>query len=147
MSLKVKLMDDLKASMRNKDKLRKNSITMIRSAIKQKEVDEKAELTDDDVISIISKQVKQKKDSLDDFKKGGRDDLVQQTQLEIDILMEYLPRQLSEDELDDIIKSAIDEVGAESMKDMGKVMGKVMPQVKGKADGALVNKIAKKYLN
>lgn len=146
MSLKVKLMDDLKISMKNKDKLKKNSITMVRSAIKQREVDERIELDDNMILDIISKQVKQKRDSINEFKKGNRDDLVEQTQQEIDILMEYLPPQLSEEELEVIVKKAIDEVEASSMKDMGKIMGKVMPQIKGKADGGLVNKIAIKYL-
>lgn len=146
MSLKQKLMDDLKLSMKNKDKLRKNSITMIRSAIKQKEVDERIELDDAAILDIISKQVKQKRDSINEFKKGNRDDLVEQTQQEIDILIEYLPPQLSEEELETIVKKAIDEVDASSMKDMGKIMGKVMPQIKGRADGSLVNKIAIKYL-
>lgn len=146
MSLKVKLMDDLKISMRNKDKLKKNSITMVRSAIKQREVDERIEVDDNMILDIISKQVKQKRDSINEFKKGNRDDLVEQTQQEIDVLMEYLPPQLSEEELEVIVKKAIDEVEASSMKDMGKIMGKVMPQIKGKADGGLVNKIAIKYL-
>ncbi|MBS4536883.1 GatB/YqeY domain-containing protein [Clostridium sp. D2Q-11] len=145
MSLKVKLMDDLKQSMKNREKLRKDSITMIRSAIKQKEVDERIELDDAAILDIIAKQVKQKRDSINEFKKGNRDDLVEQTQQEIDILIEYLPPQLSEEELEVIVKAAIDEVGASSMKDMGKIMGKVMPQIKGKADGSLVNKIAIKY--
>ncbi|MBS4535571.1 GatB/YqeY domain-containing protein [Clostridium sp. D2Q-14] len=146
MSLKIKLMDDLKLSMKNKDKVRKNSIIMIRSAIKQKEVDERIELDDNAILDIISKQVKQKRDSINEFKKGNRNDLVEQTQQEIDILMEYLPPQLSEEELETIVKKTIDEVGASSMKDMGKIMGKVMPQIKGRADGSLVNKIAIKYL-
>ena len=146
MSLKVKLMEDLKVSMRNKEKLKKNVVTLIRSAIKQREVDERVELDDAAILDIISKQVKQKRDSITEFKKGNRDDLVDQTQQEIDILIEYLPPQLSEEELEVIVKTAIDEVGASSMKDMGKIMGKVMPQIKGKADGSLVNKIAIKYL-
>lgn len=146
MSLKVKLMDDLKTSMRNKEKLRKNTITLIRSAIKQKEVDERIELNDEAILDIISKQVKQKKDSINEFKKGNRDDLVSQTEQEINILMEYLPPQLSEEELELIVKQAIEETEANSMKDMGKIMGKVMPQIKGRADGSLVNKIAIKYL-
>lgn len=147
MSLKVKLMDDLKDSMRNKEKLRKNAITLVRSAIKQKEVDERIELDDEAILDIISKQVKQKKDSINEFKKGNREDLVSQTEKEIAVLMEYLPPQLSEAELELIVKQAIDDTNATSMKDMGKIMGKVMPQIKGRADGSLVNKIVIKYFN
>ncbi|KPU27933.1 aspartyl-tRNA amidotransferase [Caloranaerobacter sp. TR13] len=146
MSFKERLMADLKASMKNKDKVRKDVITMVRAAIKQREVDERVELSDEDIIEIIAKQVKQKKDALKDFEKGARQDLVELTQKEIDILMEYLPKQLSEDEIDEIVKAAIEEIGASTMKDMGKVMSYVMPKVKGRADGSLVNKIVRQYL-
>jgi uncharacterized protein len=146
MSLKDKLMDDLKTSMKSKDKVRKDVVTMVRSAVKQKEVDERVELDDQDIIEIISKQVKQKRDAIEDFKKGERDDLVQLTENEVEILLEYLPEQLSEEELTELVKTAIAEVGATSMKDMGKIMGSLMPKIKGKADGSSVNKIAKDYL-
>lgn len=146
MSLKDKLMDDLKTSMKSKDKVRKDVVTMVRSAVKQKEVDERVELDDQDIIEIISKQVKQKRDAIEDFKKGERDDLVQLTENEVKILLEYLPEQLSEEELTELVKTAIAQVGATSMKDMGKIMGNLMPAIKGKADGSLVNKIAKDYL-
>ncbi|SHH34318.1 hypothetical protein SAMN02745135_00486 [Caloranaerobacter azorensis DSM 13643] len=146
MSFKERLMADLKASMKNKDKVRKDVITMVRAAIKQREVDERIELNDEDIIELIAKQVKQKKDALKDFEKGGRQDLVELTQKEIDILMEYLPKQLSEDEIDEIVKAAIEEIGASTMKDMGKVMSYVMPKVKGRVDGSLVNKIVRQYL-
>ncbi len=147
MSLKERLMQDLKTAMRNKDRTLKDTITMVRAAIKQREVDERIELEDEDVVALISKQVKQRKDSIEDFRKGNREDLAEAAQKEIDILMNYLPKQLSEEEIDEIVKSVVDEVGANSMKDMGKVMGKVMPKVRGKADGSLVNKIVKQYLN
>ncbi|KNF09351.1 GatB/YqeY domain-containing protein [Gottschalkia purinilytica] len=146
MSLKDKLMDDLKASMKDRDKVRKNVVTMIRAAIKQKEVDERIELDDDGIIDIISKQVKQKRDVIDDFKKGDRQDLVELTEKEIQILLEYLPLQLTEEELKVIVKAAIEEVGASSVKDMGKIMSNVLPKVKGRADGSLVNKIIRENL-
>jgi len=139
-------MEDLKTSMKTKDKTKKNAITLIRSAIKQQEVDERKELKDEDIIDIISKQIKQKKNSIDDFKKGNREDLIELTNQEISILRNYMPEQLSEEELEDIIKKAIDETKAESKKDIGKVMSKVMPQIKGRADGSKVNKIVMKYL-
>lgn len=146
MSLKEKLMDDLKTSMRNRDKTRKDVVTMIRAAVKQKEVDERVELDDEGIIDIISKQVKQKKDAVEDFQKGQRQDLVELTEKEIEILLEYLPLQLTEAELDEIVKAAIDEVGANTAKDIGKIMSNVLPKVKGRADGSLVNKIARQYL-
>lgn len=146
MSLKDKLMHDLKDSMKSKDKIKKNVVTMLRSAIKQKEVDERIELDDEAIIDIISKQVKQKRDAIEDFKKGNREDLVELTEQEVDVLLNYLPEQLSEEELTEIVKETIAEVNAETMKDMGKIMGKIMPKIKGRADGSLVNKIAKDYL-
>lgn len=145
MSLKEKLMIDMKASMKNKDKVRKNTVTMVRAAVKQSEVDNRVELEDDDVLSIIMKQVKQRKDSIEDFKAGGRDDLVTLTEEEISILNEYLPPQLGAEELEEIVVQAIKDTNAQSKKDMGKIMGKVMPMIKGRADGKQVNKIVMKY--
>ncbi|MGI5949515.1 GatB/YqeY domain-containing protein [Peptoniphilus sp.] len=147
MSLKERLMADLKTAMKNKDKLHKDVITMVRAAIKQKEVDERIELGDPEIIDIIAKQVKEKRSSIEEFKKGNRQDLVDQTEQEIEILLNYLPKQLSEDELRDIIQETIDENGITSMKDIGKLMKNVMPKVKGKADGNMVNKIAREILN
>ena len=147
MSLKERLMADLKEAMKSKDKLRKDVITMVRAAIKQKEVDERVELDDSDILDIISKQLKEKKSSIDEFKKGNREDLVKQTNDEIEILLKYLPEQLSDEELKEIIKKVIDENEITSMKDIGKLMKNVMPLIKGKADGKQVNLIAKDLLN
>jgi uncharacterized protein YqeY len=146
MSLKDKLMEDMKSSMKNKDTLRKNTITMVRASIKQREVDERIELTDEDIIDIIAKQVKEKRDVIQDFEKGGREDLVEQTKKEIEILLEYLPKQLTEEEVEEIVKETIKEVDAKSIKDIGLIMKSVMPKIKGKADGSMVNSIARKYL-
>ena len=147
MSIKDKLMADLKDAMKSHNKLRKDVITLIRSAIKQREVDERIELTDEDILTIISKQLKEKKSSIEDFKKGNREDLVKQTEDEMRILLEYLPKQLSQEDLKEIVKDAIDKENISSMKDIGKLMKAVMPQVKGKADGNAVNKIARELLN
>ncbi|EFK38979.1 MULTISPECIES: GatB/YqeY domain-containing protein [Peptoniphilus] len=147
MSIKDKLMADLKDAMKSHNKLRKDVITLIRSAIKQREVDERIELTDEDILTIISKQLKEKKSSIEDFKKGNREDLVKQTEDEMKILLEYLPKQLSQEDLKEIVKDAIDKENISSMKDIGKLMKAVMPQVKGKADGNAVNKIARELLN
>lgn len=147
MSIKDKLMADLKDAMKSHNKLRKDVITLIRSAIKQREVDERIELTDEDILTIISKQLKEKKSSIEDFKKGNREDLVKQTEDEMKILLEYLPKQLSQEDLKEIVKDAIDKENISSIKDIGKLMKAVMPQVKGKADGNAVNKIARELLN
>ncbi|HAE61976.1 MAG TPA: aspartyl-tRNA amidotransferase [Eubacteriaceae bacterium] len=147
MSLKDRLMSDLKISMREKDNVKKATITMVRAAILQSEKDNKIVLNDEDVLGVIAKQVKQRKDALEEFKKAQREDLMEQTAKELDILMDYLPKQLTEEELKVIVSDAIKEVGATSIKDMGKVMSTVMPKVKGRADGTMINKIVKEILN
>lgn len=146
MSLKDKLMEDLKSAMRNKDKLRKDTITMVRAAIKQKEVDDRVELNDQDVIDILTKQLKEKKHSIEEFEKGDRQDLIEQTNKEIDVLLDYLPKQLGEDELRQIIQETMNENNINSVKDMGTLMKNIMPKVKGRADGNTVSKIAKELL-
>lgn len=146
MSLKEQLVADLKQSMKDKDTIAKSAITLVRAAILQVEKDERRELSEDDIVGIISKQVKQRKDALIDFQKANRQDLIDQTEREIEVLTEYLPQQLSEEELKVIVLDAINEVGATSMKDMGKIMGIVMPKIKGRADGGMVNKIVKENL-
>lgn len=146
MTLKQKLQEDLKTSMKNKDTLRKSVITLIRSSIKQVEVDKRIELNDDDIIDIISKQLKQRNDSLEQFLDAGREDLVEETRSEIEVLKEYLPQQLSEEELNEIVKQTISEVGATSMKDMGKIMSVIKPKTKGRADGKLINKLVNENL-
>jgi uncharacterized protein YqeY len=146
MALKQRLMDDLKEAMKAKDKLRKSVITMVRADIKQHEIDNRVELDDDKIIDILSKQVKQKKDAIEEFHKGNREDLVNQAKDEIEILMEYLPQQLEEEEITKIVEEVIAKVGATSLKDMGKIMAKLMPEVKGRADGKVVNKIVRQFL-
>ena len=146
MSLKQKLQEDLKSSMKNKDTNKKSVITLIRASIKQYEVDNRVELGDDEIIDLIAKQLKQTRDSRDEFEKAGRDDLVKQAENEIEILKEYLPQQLSEEELNEIVISTISEVGATSMKDMKNIMSSIMPKVKGRADGKLINQLVKKNL-
>ncbi|GAA0234113.1 GatB/YqeY domain-containing protein [Metaclostridioides mangenotii] len=146
MSLKQKLQEDLKSSMKNKDTVRKSVVTLIRASIKQYEVDNRIELDDDAIIDIVAKQMKQRRDSLVEFKKAEREDLVEETEAEIEVLKEYLPQQLSEEEIEDIVKASISEVGATSMKDMGKIMSVIQPKIKGRADGKLVNELVKKNL-
>ena len=148
MSLKDKLTADMKDAMKAREagKLRLSVIRLVRGAIRQQEIDGQKELSDEDVLGVISKEVKQRRDSIEDFKKGGRDDLVAEAEAEIAVLMEYLPQQLSEDEVRSFVKEAIAASGAASPKDMGKVMKEFMPKVKGRADGKLVNGIVKELL-
>ena len=144
MSLKEKLQEDLKSSMKNKDTIRKSVITLVRAAIKQIEVDQRVELDDVAVMDIISKQLKQRNDSLAEFEKAGREDLIEETKSEIQVLKEYLPQQLSEEELEKIVIETIAEVGAISMKDMGKIMAIIKPKTAGRADGRKINELVKK---
>ncbi len=147
MSLKKQLMDDMKTAMKEKDRLRKATITLLRADIKRFEVDKRKEITEDGIIDLISKQIKQKKSAILEFRKGGREDLVQEAEAEMEVLMKYLPKQLTEEELKEIIGNAITELKAESMKDMGKVMGAVSPIIKGKADGKTASDIVKALLS
>lgn len=146
MSLKQKLQEDLKSSMKNKDTVKKSVITLVRASIKQYEVDNRVELSDDEIVDLIAKQLKQTRDSREEFAKASREDLVSKAEAEIEVLKEYLPQQLSEEELNKIVISTISEVGATSMKDMKKIMTSIMPKVKGRADGKLINELVKKHL-
>lgn len=146
MSLKEQLTNDMKEAMKNHDKDRLAVIRMVRGAIRQQEIDGQKELGDEDVIAVLSKEVKMRKDSMEEFKKGGREDLVEKTQAEIDVLMPYLPAQLSEEEVRELVKAVVEQTGAATPKDMGKVMGALMPKVKGRADGKLVNTIVRSFL-
>lgn len=147
MSLKDRLMADMKTAMKARQKEKLTVIRSMRSAIRQAEIDGKTELDDDGVISIISKELKMRQDSLAEFQKGGRDDLVAKTKEEIAVIMPYLPEQLSEDAIKALVKDAVTKTGASSPKDMGKIMKLIMPEVKGKADGKLVNSIVREMLN
>ena len=146
MTLKERLMEDMKVSMRNKETLKKSVITMIRASVKQKEVDDRVDVNDDDVIELIAKQLKQRKDALVEFEKAERDDLIAQTKAEIEILASYLPQQLTDEELEAVVRDAVAEVNAQSVKDMGKIMGKVMAVAKGRVDGKRINEMVKKLL-
>ena len=146
MALKDQLMADMKEAMKAHDKDRLAVIRMVRGAIRQQEIDGKKELGDSDVIAVISKEVKMRKDSIEEFKKGDRQDLVDKTQAEIEVLMLYMPAQLSEAEVSELVKAAVEETGAKTQKDMGKGMGKLMPKVKGRADGKMVNNIVRSML-
>ena len=147
MSLKDNLADDLKSAMKNKDTIRKNVVQMVRAGVLQIEKDKKITLDDDGVLDVIAKQLKQRRDSLPDYEKSGREDLISELKSEMDVLMEYLPKQLTHEELEAIVKEAVEKTGASSMKDMGKIMSEVMPKTKGRADGKVINEIAKGLLS
>ena len=146
MSLNERLNEDMKQAMKDKDKFRLSVIRMLRSSIKNVEIDQRRPLEDSEVLDILQREVKQRKDSLQEFVKAGRDDLAADVQAEIAIISEYLPQQLSEEEIKAVVQQTIQEVGASSKADMGKVMGALMPKVKGRADGRLVNQIVQQFL-
>jgi len=142
MSLKARITEDMKNAMRSGDKDRLGLIRMLQAGIKQREVDERIQLDDAQVLSVIDKMIKQRKDSVEQFRAGGREDLVAKESAEIAWLVDYLPAQLSDAELDALIRDAIAATGAASMKDMGKVMGILKPKAQGRTDmGALSARI------
>lgn len=147
MVMKERILNDLKEAMKQKDKELLSVIRMVKGAIQMDEIAKKRELNDDEVIAIISKQIKTRKESIAEFEKAGRDDLKNQTQSEIDILMRYMPEQMSEEEVLRVIDQAFETVQPTSMKDMGKLMGVITPQVRGKADMGFVNKTIKERLS
>lgn len=148
MSLLERLNEDMKSAMKNKEKERLSVIRMIKSSLQNEAIKlGKSQLSDDEEMTVLSREVKQRKESLQEFKKAGRQDLVEKTEKELAVVSQYLPQQLSEDELRQIIRQTISEVQATSRKDMGKVMAAVMPKVKGRADGSLVNQIVQKELS
>ena len=144
--LKEKLLEDMKISMKEKNTLRKNVIQMVRAAILQVEKDKQIELDDSKIIEVIAKEAKKRKDSVEDYKKGGREDLVKQIEEEITILSEYLPKQLTSEEVEEIVKKVIEETGAETIKDMGKVMKVAKEKIGASSDGKTINEIVKKLL-
>jgi uncharacterized protein YqeY len=145
MSLKQTINDDVKTALRGGDKDRTTTLRMILAAIKQVEVDERKELTDKDVITILSRMVKQRKESIEQYTKGGREDLAEKEQQELTLIQTYLPEQLSDDEVDAMVEQAIAESGAASIKDMGKVMAALKPKLQGRADmGAVSGKVKSK---
>ena len=147
MTLKEKLAEDLKSAMKDKNVVRKNVVQLVRAGVLQVEKDNKVTLDDNGVLEVIAKQLKQRKDSLPDYEKSGRDDLIAELKAEMDVLMEYLPKQLTREELVDIVKAVIEKVGASSIKDMGKVMAEAKAQTVGKADGRMINEVAKDLLS
>lgn len=148
MSLKDQLTEDMKHAMKEREsgKLALSVIRMVRANIKYAEIEQKKDLDDQGVLAVLAKEVKMRRDSLEEFEKGNRPDLVENLKREIDVLMKYLPEQLPEEEVKKLVKEAIAQSGASTPKDMGKVMAVLMPKVKGKADGKLVNTLVRELL-
>ena len=147
MSLKETLLQDLKVAMKEKDTIRKNTIQLVRAGVLQIEKDNHVELDDEGVLDVVAKEQKKRRDSLPEFEKSGRTDLIDNLNKEIEVLLGYLPEQLTEDEIKKIVEETIAETGASSMKDMGKVMGAVSPKVKGRADNRVVSGYVKELLS
>jgi uncharacterized protein YqeY len=147
MSLHDKLMEDLKNAMRCGDETRKLTVRLVRAAIKYAEVERGRPLDDNEVLRVIEKEVKQRRDSISEFTRGNRPDLVAKEQAELEILQEYLPEQLSRDEIEQVARQVIAQVGARGPTDLGKVMPKVMAEVRGKADGRVVNDVVRDLLS
>lgn len=145
--LKEKLLEDLKESMKEKNVIRKNVVQMVRAAILQIEKDKKIEVSDSQIVEIIAKEAKKRKDALEDYQKSGREDLIEQMNQEIKILNEYLPKQLTEEELTQKMQEIITELGATSIKDIGAVMKKAKKTIGAAANGKAINEVAKKILN
>ena len=146
-----RLNEDLKDAMRDKNKVRLRTLRSLRSALKNKEIDQREEgaetvLSEQDQLSVLRKQVNQRKDSIEQYEDAGRDDLVEQEQAELEVLNEYMPAALSDDELEEILQEIIEDVGADSMADMGAVMGRAMDRLKGRVDGGRVQETVQTLL-
>lgn len=146
MNLIERLNQDMKTAMKNKEKTTLSVIRMVRSSIKNKEIELKQPLTEEEALDVVTKELKQQRDSLQEFEQAGREDLAQKARDEIAVLEKYMPEQLTEAELKKIVQEAIASTGAVSKADMGKVMKAVMPQVKGRADGKWVNRLVQEGL-
>lgn len=148
MSLLERLNNDMKQAMKNKEKDRLTTIRMVKASLQNEAIKlGKQELSEEEELTVLSREVKQRKDSLQEFEKAGRQDLVEKIQTELKHVEIYMPQQLSEEEVTEIVKEAIAETGAASKADMGRVMAVLMPKVKGKADGSLVNKLVQQHLS
>jgi uncharacterized protein YqeY len=146
MDLQSQLMADLKVAMRERDDTRKGTIRMVLAALKNARVDKNADLTEEEMLAVLTKEVRQRRDSLSEYDKAGREDLVADEQAALDILEVYMPKMLSEEEIADMAREVIGELGATSPKQMGQVMREMMGRIKGRADGRLVNQVVRQLL-
>ena len=147
MALKEVIMADMKSAMREKDTTRLNAIRLLRAALQRRELDDRTTLDDDGVVAIVQKMIKQSRDSIAQFKRGGRDDLILNETTLVQVLERYLPEQINEAVLIDLVIKAIADTGADNMRDIGKVMAKLKPAIQGRADLGQVSAIVKQKLN
>ncbi len=147
MNLSERLNEDMKQLMKSGDKFALGVVRMLRSSVKNAEIDQRKTLSDEEVLDILSREVKQRKDALQEFEKAGRDDLADQNKAEIEVIQRYMPQPLTEEELEAIVRETVSETGASSKGDMGKVMSALMPKVKGRADGKALNQIVQRLLS
>ena len=147
MTLQERLQDDLKQAMRSRDVIRRSVIRFLRSEIRNQEIARQATLDDEGVTEVLGRQAQQRRDSIEAFREGNRQDLVDKEEAELNVILEYLPQQLSGEEISSLARTVIEEVGATGSRDIGKVMGKLMPQVKGKAEGRAVSQAVSELLN
>ena len=144
--IRERLEEDLKSAMRARDELRRSVLRMVRSEIQNDEKAAQKALDDEGILGVVSKQVRRHRESITEFRKGGREDLVQKEEAELDVLLAYLPAQLTPEEIAALAQEIIQDVGARGPADRGKVMGKLMPQVRGKAEGTVVNQVVSQLL-
>ena len=147
MTMKSRLEDDLRQAMRDRDTLRRDVIRYMRSEIRNQEIRVQDDLDDQGVVQVLSRQAQQRRDSIEAFSEANRNDLVEKEQAELAIIMEYLPQQMTRDEITTLVRRVVNEVGAEGPGDMGKVMSRIMPQVRGRAEGREVNAIVMEILS
>ncbi len=147
MDLIQQLNDDLKAAMKAGDKSRKETLRSLKSALREKEIELNRELSEEDQMKVIHSAAKKRRESIESYRQGGRDDLVKEEEAELAVIEQYLPEQMDEDEIRKLVDTVIKETGAETMQDIGKVMGAIMPQVRGKADGSMVQNIVREKLS
>ncbi|MZG52482.1 MAG: GatB/YqeY domain-containing protein [Nitrospinae bacterium] len=147
MSLKEKLLSDMKEAMKSKDSVKLGTVRSVISAVKNQEIDSKKELNEEEILTLVSREVKKRKEAAALYEKGGRPELKDKEIQEMEILKTYLPEQVSEEELRKRIQEVISETGAQGMKDFGKIMKTLVPEFKGKADNALIKELANEYLN
>ncbi|MFP3895511.1 MAG: GatB/YqeY domain-containing protein [Anaerolineales bacterium] len=147
MSLKERLMSDLKDAMREGDQIRKDAIRMVRAAVKNKEIELQQEISDEKVIEIISQEVKRRKEAIEMFEKGGRDDLVEREKAQLEILLAYMPEQMSREEVKEVVQEIVEDMNATSIRQLGPVMGRAMEELKGRAEGNVVNEVAREILS
>ncbi len=146
MGLKEEIMEDFKTAMKEKDKDKLSTLKLLKSSLRNKEIEEGGELKEEDVRALLAKEAKQRKDSIQQYEEGGREDLADKEKQELEIIQSYLPERLADEELEELIDEVIEEIGARDMSDMGQVMGKIMPEVRGRADGSKVQELVQEKL-